>query len=193
MRLGSAALIALAGIVLAACTGPNDGRSTLVGDAASFDESPTALIGSAAILDAKGLPIGIAHLRETRLGVRIEVKVNGLPPGTHGIHVHAVGKCEPPEFTTAGGHFNPSGQQHGVPGAPGAHAGDLTNLEVGQDGKGLLLFYSPGLSLNKAQSNGVTFGAGTAIVVHKDVDDHHSQPAGNSGPRLACGVIKVTP
>lgn len=193
MTLRLVALLALLGLVAAACTGPNDGRSTLVADANSYDESPTALFANAGIVDAKGLPIGIAHLRETRLGVRVEVKVNGLPAGTHGMHVHAVGKCEAPEFTTAGGHFNPTSRTHGVPGATNAHAGDLPNLVVDEKGLGYSLFYVPGLSLNKAASNGVAFGAGTAIVVHQNTDDQHTDPSGNSGPRIACGVIRVGP
>ena len=95
------------------------------------------------------------------------------------------------DFATAGGHFNINGQQHGVPGAVTAHAGELPNLEVGADGRGTLLFYSPHLSLNKAASNGLTFGNGTAVIVHANEDDYKTQPSGNSGGRIACGVVKL--
>lgn len=188
-----AAALAITAVVAAACApaGPTSGKSDLPADPNSYDESPSSVVGQAAILDATGVPIGIAHLRETRLGVRVEVKVTKLPPGPHGTHVHAVGKCEPPEFTTAGAHFNINAKAHGVPGSIGAHAGDMPDLIVGADGTGSLLFYSPHLSLQKAASNGLTFGQGTAIVIHANEDDHKTDPSGNSGARIACGVVKL--
>ncbi len=186
------ALLALIGLVAVACAGGSSvGRSSATPNSDSFDESPTAIVGNAALLDKDGKVVGLASFRETRLGVRVEIRVTGLPPGKHGTHIHEVGKCDGPDFTSAGGHFNVNRQQHGLPGAITSHAGELPNLEVGTDGKGSLLFYSPHLSLNRAASNGLTFGNGTAVIVHAQVDDYTTQPAGNSGARIACGIVKL--
>lgn len=191
MVRATAAALALTGLVAVACAGgANVGRSSATPNPDAYDESPASVIANAAIVNADGTTVGLASLRETRLGVRIEVKVTGLPPGKHGMHIHAVGKCDKPDFASAGPHFNINAKTHGVPGSVNAHAGDLPNLVVGPDGKGSLLFYSPHLSLNKAQSNGLTFGAGTAVVIHANEDDEKTDPSGNSGGRIACGVVR---
>lgn len=187
-----AAALALVGLVAVGCSSvASVGRSSATPDPDSFDESPTSLVANAGILGTGGKTIGLASFRDTRLGVRVEVHVTGLPPGKHGIHLHEVGKCDSPDFATAGGHFNINGKSHGTPGATTAHAGDLPNLEVGADGKGSLLFYAPMVGLNKALSSGLTFGAGTALVIHANEDDEKTQPAGNSGGRIACGIVKL--
>lgn len=186
------ASLAVLGLVAAACAGgPNAGRSSATPNPDPYDESPTSVVANAAMIGTDGKIIGLASLRETRLGVKVEIKMQGLPPGKHGTHVHAAGKCDPPDFTTAGGHFNINGQKHGLAGAVSAHAGDLPNLEVGPDGKGRLLFYNPHLSLNRSASNGLVFGAGTAVVIHAAEDDGKTDPAGNSGARIACGIVRV--
>lgn len=138
----------------------------------------------AVLKDAKGEKVGMAALVDAQGGVTLSVKVQGLPPGTHGIHVHAAGKCDDPEFKSAGPHLNPAGKKHGLKSPEGHHAGDLPNLTVGADGKGEL----------KATLQGVTLGSllaaeGTALVVHATADDEVTDPAGNSGARIACGVI----
>lgn len=186
------AILAVTALIAIACGGgANVGRSSATANPDSYVESPTAQAANAALTDKDGKVVGLASFREMQLGVRVEIKVTGLPPGKHGTHIHAVGKCDGPDFASSGGHFNINDKQHGVPGAVNAHAGELPNLEVGADGKGTLLFYSPHLSLNKSASNGLTFGAGTAVIVHAQEDDQKTQPAGNSGARIACGVVKL--
>ncbi len=192
MRVAASALVL--GLVASACaSGPNVGRSSATPNPSDYVDSPTALVASAGLIDKDGRVIGLASFRETRLGVRVEVKVQDLLPGKHAMHIHAAGKCDPPEFTTAGSHFNPNGGRHGVAGAATSHAGDLPHLVVGPDGKGSVTLMAPHLNLNRAASSGLTFGPGTAIVVHASSDDEKTDPAGNSGARIACGIVRLNP
>ncbi len=139
--------------------------------------------------DAKGAPVGKASLSESGGAVHLAVEVQGLPPGKHGFHVHSVGKCDPPDFMTSASHFNPAGKKHGLKSADGAHLGDMPNLEVGPDGKGKGHFTLTGATLGEG-ANGLFGPNGTAIVVHEKVDDETSDPGGNSGARIACGVVQ---
>lgn len=144
---------------------------------------------SAPLMDAQGKEVGSANLTQTPHGVLINVAVKGLPPGDHAVHVHAVGKCEPP-FTTAGGHFNPGGQKHGLLAVDGHHAGDMPNLHVPQSGDLTVEILNTSLSLDKGKPNSVFDADGSAIVIHAKGDDYKSDPAGDAGGRIACGVIK---
>lgn len=117
--------------------------------------------------------------------MKIEVNASGLSPGKHGFHVHAVGKCEAPDFKSAGPHFNPGGKKHGHDNPEGPHAGDLPNLEVAADKKGKATFVAKGLAFDSLFA-----GSGTSLVLHADPDDGKTDPAGNSGARIACGVIE---
>jgi Cu-Zn family superoxide dismutase len=115
--------------------------------------------------------------------------VKGLPSGKHGFHLHAVGKCDPPEFTTAGAHFNPGRKRHGLKSAQGPHAGDLPNLEVGADGSGKLEYVTKLVTLGSGPAS--LFDAdGTALVIHANPDDDVTDPTGNSGGRIACGTLR---
>jgi superoxide dismutase, Cu-Zn family len=141
------------------------------------------------IVNAKGEKIGTATLREAKGGVRIRLQVSQLPPGTHALHVHAVGKCEGPDFKTAGPHFNPEGKKHGSENAEGPHAGDLPNFEVGQDGNAKTSVLASRVALGDGP-NSLFHPDGTALVIHEKADDYKTDPAGNAGGRIACGVVQ---
>ena len=141
------------------------------------------------IVNAAGDKIGTATFVPSAGGVRVDVEVSQLPHGTHGIHIHTVGKCEGPDFKTAGAHFNPAGKKHGRDNPAGPHNGDLPNLEVGPDGKATTSLLDTNVTLSDGP-NSLFQAGGTSIVIHADPDDYKTDPAGNSGPRIACGVIQ---
>lgn len=144
------------------------------------------------IKDATGKTIGTATLMERKKGVEIVLKVSGLSPGRHGFHLHENGVCEPPDFKSAGGHFNPFGKHHGAKNPAGKHAGDLPNLEAKGDGTVTVTVVAEGTTLGKGPGSLLKEG-GTSIVIHAAADDELSDPAGNSGARIACGVVVMTP
>jgi Cu-Zn family superoxide dismutase len=149
----------------------------------------SGLSGRAVLKGADGKELGTATFTSAEGGVKVHVELTGLTPGKHGIHVHAVAKCEPPEFKSAGGHFNPKGKKHGLESPDGAHAGDMPNLEVGPDGQAKADFVAKGATLGEGEGS-LFGGAGTALVVHAGADDQKSDPAGSSGARVACGPIQ---
>jgi Cu-Zn family superoxide dismutase len=157
--------------------------------AALADTAPKS--AHADIMNSTGAKVGTAKLKAVSGGVQISVKVASLTAGDHGIHIHTVGKCEGPAFTTAGGHFNPTTAHHGVNNAmdPHPHAGDLPNLTVAADGKGSLSFVDKGVTLGDG-ANSLFHDGGTSLVIHAKADDLMSDPSGNSGDRVACGVIQ---
>jgi Cu-Zn family superoxide dismutase len=143
----------------------------------------------ATLRDAQGKEVGTATLTPGDGGVKIAVRVSGVSPGLHGFHVHAVGKCEGPEFKSAGGHFNPAAREHGLENPRGAHAGDMPNLSVGPDGNGKGEFLARGATLGEGAGSLFPEG-GTALVLHAAPDDMKTDPAGNAGARIACGVVE---
>lgn len=156
-----------------------------VASAATQSETSAA---RADLTDAKGQTVGTVTLQETGDGVRLTASVTGLPPGTHGIHFHAKGQCQAPKFESAGDHFNPAGREHGLQNPRGPHAGDLPNLEVRSDGTGRLDHVTRGITLKPGAAS-VLDADGTAVVVHAKPDDQVGNPSGNSGDRIACGVV----
>ncbi|HWK88771.1 MAG TPA: superoxide dismutase family protein [Longimicrobium sp.] len=139
--------------------------------------------------NAQGVTIGTATLLPATEGVQVVLQATGLPAGVHGVHIHAAGRCEGPDFTSAGPHFNPAGRQHGTGNPAGPHAGDLPNLTVGADGRGTLNGTAGGVGLTGTAASSLRNPAGTALVVHASADDYRTDPSGNSGARIACAVI----
>ena len=148
--------------------------------------SPAA---TAELKDAAGKPVGTATFAAAGHGVQVKVKVAGLKPGPHGFHVHAAGLCEGPDFKTAAGHFNPAGKKHGLDSPAGHHGGDLPNLVAGADGAGEATSILAGVTLGEGEAS-LFHAGGTALVIHADADDGKTDPSGNSGARIACGVVQ---
>ena len=144
--------------------------------------APMALVNSA------GVTIGNVRAWQTAGGVSFRVTANGLPHGIHGIHVHSVGRCDPPDFASAGGHWNPAARKHGFSNPAGHHAGDLPNVEVAANGVLSATVVLPGTSMATLLD-----ADGASIVVHAAADDYATDPSGNSGARIACAVITPTP
>jgi superoxide dismutase, Cu-Zn family len=142
---------------------------------------------TAVLKDAKGNEVGKAELTATPSGVLISLDLTAVPAGEHAVHIHAVGKCEPPDFKSAGPHFNPDEKKHGLMNAAGPHAGDMPNLHVPSDGKLQVEVLNPMVSLNKKAA--LLDEDDSALVIHAGVDDYMSDPAGNAGDRIACGVV----
>ena len=144
-------------------------------------------MASASLVTTTGAPAGRATATEVQGGIRYTLDVTGLPSGTHGAHIHTTGRCDLPDFTTAGGHWNPTLAKHGSMNPMGPHEGDLPNLIVGTDGRGTLGVTVPGQTLA-----GLLDTDGAAIVVHAGPDDLRTDPSGDSGARIACGVFRAS-
>lgn len=153
---------------------------------------PSAVSATMAIADLygpSGEHVGIATFAEGHDGVRIAVNLHNMPVGTHALHIHAVGSCEKPDFKSARGHFNPFGRKHGLKSADGPHAGDLLNITIGADGTGAAIVTATLATLGPGK-NSLFQPGGTAIMIHQGPDDYVSDPAGDAGPRIACGVVR---
>lgn len=141
------------------------------------------------IINKDGKKSGEAALTQLKKGVLVQIHVTGLQPGTHGFHIHTVGKCDTPKFESSGAHFNPTDMKHGYNNPSGYHAGDLTNLVANKNGVGEGEFFLDTVTLEKGQPNSLFDEDGSALVIHNETDDYSTDPAGNSGDRVGCGVI----
>jgi superoxide dismutase, Cu-Zn family len=139
--------------------------------------------------NAQGESVGTATLEAVPDGVKIVLQASRLPPGRHGFHFHAAGRCEPPDFSSAGSHFNPQGKEHGLENPAGPHAGDLPDLMAGPEGTVQAEVVAPHVSLETTVANSLFQPDRTALVIHADPDDQKTDPDGNAGARIACGVI----
>ena len=157
----------------------------LFGGGSAAAQQPAA---TAELRDSTGGAVGTATFSQVSNGVQVSGTFRGLPPGEHGIHVHAVGQCDAPDFMTAGPHWNPTNRQHGLRNPQGAHLGDLPNLTVGADGSGTINALAQGATLGTGNTS-MLDADGSALVIHANADDDVTDPSGNSGGRIACGVV----
>lgn len=150
--------------------------------------APTQALAATTLRTAAGRDYARASATQVGDSIRVTIEASGMPRGTYGVHIHAVGRCDAPDFASAGPHWNPTGQQHGKNNPAGMHMGDLPNLLVGTDGRG-----SWEINLPASRISGGTMplldGDGAAIVIHETADDYRTDPSGNSGARIACGVL----
>ena len=165
---------------------------SLTGCAGMMQPATTDNTAAAELRNASGQTVGTAALTEVSGGVRIVLEMRGLPPGAKGVHIHEVGRCEPPGFTSSGGHFNPEGKQHGALNPQGSHAGDLPNITIGANGSGRLETMTTQVTLSQGPRS-ILGDTPRALVVHAAPDDFKTDPTGNSGARIACGVIVKAP
>ena len=182
-RRATAAALTPAALVLAAACGGMHGSAQTQG-------APGPQVAHAVIEGRSGSHLaGHASFISTNDGVRIEVHVTGASPGTHAVHLHDKGDCSAPDALSAGPHFNPTQHAHGSPQADPHHAGDFGNMQVGPDSTGTLELVSKDLTVDP----GPKCVVGHSIVVHGGTDDFMTQPSGNSGPRVGCGVVVAGP
>ena len=147
-----------------------------------------AALAHADIVSSSGVTAGSAVVERSGDSIALKLDLNGITPGAHGLHFHTTGNCDGPGFTTAGSHLNPHGKLHGTGNPQGSHLGDLPNVTAASDGK---VRVTIPLSEPVSELEAFLFDAdGTAIVVHASADDYTTDPSGNSGSRIACGVLR---
>ena len=181
MRTSFAAVLSAVGLFLLA--GPSHKARSQ--DAAAVKEIKVKLTTS------KGEPAGSAVLTQKRKGVQVKISLENIPFGEHGVHIHQNAACEAPDFKSSGPHFNPDNKQHGFANDAGHHAGDTpTNVSVGEDHRGSATWLLTAVTLQPGAPNSLSSNGGTSLMVHEHADDMRTDPSGNSGNRIACGVIK---
>jgi Cu-Zn family superoxide dismutase len=156
---------------------------------ASAQTSGNAMPATATVRNASGTSLGVLRLESVAGGVRLSGQLTGLTPGAHGIHLHAVGSCDAPGFTSAGAHFNPRSTKHGLVNPEGPHAGDMPAIAADANGRAVVDHTTALVTLGSG-ANSVFDADGTAVVVHAATDDQRTDPSGNSGARIGCGVVE---
>ncbi|WP_283152716.1 superoxide dismutase family protein [Guptibacillus hwajinpoensis] len=181
-------------LVLAACGGGNeegtteDEPETTTENAGESEQEEMDTI-TVTMKNQDDEEIGTAELMEHDGATMISLDVSDLPAGEHGFHIHETGSCEAPDFKSAGGHYNPGDMDHGMESDNGPHAGDMENIEVSEDGTLQTDIMNDKVTLKTGEENSLLKEGGTAIVIHAGADDMESQPSGDAGDRIACGVI----
>ena len=187
--------VACAAIALTGCQ--QESPSDEADIATVTEETPTtggmvdAESATAALQTADGTSVGEARISRMDGGLNLILSVTGMPPGNHGVHIHQTGKCDAPDFKSAGGHWNPTDKEHGLANDNGSHMGDFVNLEVAADGTGSLERPIKGATL-EGGANALLDSDGAAFIVHAGQDDQMTDPSGDSGDRIACGVFEKT-
>jgi Cu-Zn family superoxide dismutase len=174
-------------LVLSACDSPEQPAADAALEEEAAVQTPEAMTAVARLVSAEGDDVGIVTATSAGESVMISIEATNLPAGEHGVHVHTTGQCEGPAFESAGPHWNPEMMTHGLEGEEGQHAGDMPNLEVAEGGTG---------SLEYTLAGGATFAGlmdadGSAFMIHAMADDQATDPSGNSGDRIACGVFEM--
>ncbi|AOV06587.1 superoxide dismutase family protein [Sporosarcina ureilytica] len=167
--------------ILGGCGKGSNSKIPVSGKSTDMIEAP--------LINTEGTEIGEVTLTEGKNGVTIRVAAEGLPPGEHGFHIHEKGECIPPKFESAGGHFNPTHKEHGFDNPKGFHLGDLPNIEVAEDGTVDAIVSTANVTLQQGEENSIFDEDGSSLMIHAKADDYKTDPAGNSGDRIACAVI----
>lgn len=176
-------------MLLTACGNADDNQEHVESGNETKDTEKTEGEVIVTLVNQEGDNVGSALLKQVEEGVQITLDATHLPPGKHGFHIHETAACEGPDFESAGGHFNPTDAEHGFDNPNGPHAGDLPNIDVGDDGTIQEEVIADMATLEKDQENSLLDEDGTSLMIHSDADDNVSDPAGDAGDRIACGMI----
>ena len=167
------------------------GMGVAWGQTTQTEKKPTSNEVKVKLTNSEGKSAGMVIFKPVKQGVKMTVKLANIPPGDHGVHIHEHAVCDAPDFKAAGGHFNPSGKHHGFQNPEGHHNGDTPgNVSVGENHKGQASFVLTDVSMDPNLPNSIFANGGTSVVVHEHADDEKTDPSGNSGNRIACGVVK---
>ncbi|WP_343346218.1 superoxide dismutase family protein [Sphingomicrobium sp. XHP0239] len=178
--------VAVLGLAVASCgDAPEEEVET---DTAVQDDMAAPEMQQAQLMDADGNSVGTVEYRDDGTNLTLMVQASGLAEGPHAVHLHETGMCKGPEFQSAGGHWNPEGNQHGRDNPEGAHLGDLANMTVGADGMGQSNFIVEGVGVSSGRYS-LSDSDGTALMIHAEADDYQTDPGGDAGSRVACAVL----